>query len=71
MKIYIFELICIVFNILVGFYQLKFNYKVFGIINFIVAAILIVLTTIMAIQDINAYFYNKEIRKKYENKENK
>ena len=71
MRIYIIELICIVLNILGGFYQLKLNHKVFGTINLVLAAILIVLTTILAIQDIKTYFYNKEIRKRYENKENK
>lgn len=65
MKIYIFELIAIVLNILGGFYQLKLNHKVTGILNLGLAAILIVLTVIMAVQDIKAYFYNKEIRKKY------
>ena len=69
MIIYIYELICIMFNVLVGFYNLKSNHKVTGIINLVLAAILIILTAIMIVQDINAYFYNKEIRKKYENKE--
>lgn len=57
------------FNILGGFHQLKLNNKVFAIINFVLVGILIILTVIMAVQDINAYFYNKEVRKKYENKE--
>ncbi len=70
MIVYIFESVCIVFNILVGFYNLKSNHKV-GTINLVLAAILIILTVIMAVQDIKAYFYNKEIRKKYENKEKK
>lgn len=70
MMIYIYELFCIVFNVLVGFYNLKSNHKI-GIINLVLAAILIILTAIMIVQDIKAYFYNKEIRKKYENKENK
>lgn len=69
MKVYIIELVCIVFNILGGFHQLKLNNKVLAIISFVLAAILIVLTVIMAVQDIKAYFYNKEIRKRYENKE--
>ena len=63
--VYIIELICIVFNILSGFYNLKSNYKIVGIINLVIAAILIILTVIMAVQDINTYFYNKEIEKKY------
>lgn len=70
MTVYIIELICIVFNILSGFYNLKSNHKVIAIINFVLAAILIILTVILTVQDISAYFYNKEIRKKYENKEN-
>lgn len=69
MTVYIIELVCIVFNILVGFYQLKLNHKATGTINLILAAILIILTAILAVQDIRAYFYNKEIRKRYENKE--
>lgn len=69
MKVYIIELVCIMFNILSGFYNLKSNYKVLGIINLVLAAILIVLTVILAVQDIKAYFYNKEIRKKYEGAE--
>lgn len=64
--VYIIELICIVFNILSGFYQLKLNHKVLGIINFVFAAIIIVLTVILAVQDISTYFYNKEVRKRYE-----
>ena len=71
MIVYIIELICIVFNILGGFHQLKLNNKVLATISFIIVAILIILTVILAVQDIKAYFYNKEIRKKYENKENK
>ena len=69
MIVYIIELVCIVFNILGGFHQLKLNNKVLAIISFVLAAILIILTVILAVQDIKAYFYNKEIRKKYENKE--
>lgn len=69
MIVYIIELFCIVFNILGGFHQLKLNNKVFAIINFVLAGILIILTVIMAVQDINTYFYNKEVRKKYENEE--
>lgn len=69
--IYIFELISIVFNTLVGFYNLKSNHKVTGIINLVLAAILIILTAITIVHDIKVYFYNKEIRKKYENKEQK
>ena len=71
MIVYIFELFCIVINILAGFIQLKLNHKVVGIFNLVMATILIVLTAIMAVQDIKIYFYNKEIRKKYENKEKK
>lgn len=71
MTVYIIELICIVLNILGGFHQLKLNNKVIAIINFVLAAILTILTVILAVQDIKAYFYNKEIRKKYENKEQK
>ena len=71
MIVYIIELFCIVFNILGGFHQLKLNNKVLATISFIIVAILIILTVILAVQDIKAYFYNKEIRKKYENKENK
>jgi hypothetical protein len=71
MIVYIIELVCIVFNILGGFHQLKLNNKVLGIISFVLSAILIVFTAILAIQDISAYFYNKEVRKRYENKENK
>ena len=70
MMVYIIELICIVFNILSGFYQLKLNHKVTAIINFVLAGILIVLTVILAIQDIRTYFYNKEVRKRYERKNN-
>lgn len=66
MIVYIIELICIVFNILSGFIQFKLNHKVTGIINFVLAAILIILTAILAVQDIKAYFYNKEIEKRYE-----
>lgn len=68
--IYNFELVCIVVNVMSGFYQFKINHKVLGIINFVLAAILIVLTVIMAVQDIKAYFYNKEIRKKYKGENN-
>jgi arginine exporter protein ArgO len=66
MIVYNFELLCIVINILGGFNSLKHNHKVLAIINFVLAAILIILTVILAVQDIKAYFYNKEIRKKYE-----
>ena len=69
MIVYIIELVCIVFNILVGFYNLKSNHKVTGIINLVLAAIIIILTVILAVQDIKAYFYNKEIRKRYEGAE--
>lgn len=65
MIVYIIELVCIVFNTLGGFKQLKLNNKVIAIINFVLAGILIILTAILAIQDINAYFYNKKIEKKY------
>ena len=70
MIIYIFELFSIVFNILVGFMYLKFNHKVIGILNLVLAAILIILTVIMAVQDIKAYFYNKKIEKKYKGENN-
>jgi len=70
MIVYIIELVCIVFNILVGFYNLKSNHKVTGIINLVLAAILIILTVILAIQDIKAYFYNKRVRKRYEGENN-
>ena len=65
MIVYIIELVCIVLNILGGFKQLKLNNKVIAIVNFVLAGILIILTAILAVQDINAYFYNKEIEKKY------
>ena len=65
MTVYIIELICIIFNILGGFHQLKLNNKVLAIISFVIAGILIVLTTILAVQDISAYFYNKKIEKRY------
>lgn len=65
MVVYIIELVCIVFNILGGFHQLKLNNKVLAIISFVLAAILIILTAILAVQDISAYFYNKKIEKKY------
>lgn len=65
MMIYIFELFCIVVNILFGFIHLKFNHKVTGILNLVLAAILIILTVIMAVQDIKVYFYNKKIEKKH------
>ena len=55
------------FNILGGFHQLKLNNKVIAIINFVIAAILIILTVIMAVQDINAYFYNKEQKECFKN----
>ena len=64
--VYIIELTIVTINILIGFYNLKLNHKAIAIINFVLAAILTVLTAILAIQDINAYFYNKEIRKKYD-----
>ena len=64
-RIYIFELTIIIINILSGFHYLKLNNKVIAIINFVIAGVLIVLTVILAVQDISAYFYNKEIRKKY------
>ena len=70
MKVYIIELVCIVFNILGGFHQLKLNNKVLAIISFVLAAILIVLTVILAVQDISAYFYNKKIEKKYKEQTN-
>lgn len=70
MMVYIFELFCITFNIVAGFNSLKSNHKVVGIINFSLATILIILTVIMIVQDIRTYFYNKEIRKKYEGKNN-
>lgn len=70
MIIYIHELTIIIINILSGFHQLKLNRKVVAIINFVLAAILIVLTVIMAVQDIKTYFYNKEIRKKYKGENN-
>ena len=71
MIVYIIELFCITFDIVAGFNSLKSNHKVVAIINFSLAAILIILTVIMIVQDIRTYFYNKEIRKKYENKEQK
>ena len=64
-RVYSFELTIIIINILSGFHYLKLNNKVIAIINFVIAAILIILTAILAVQDINAYFYNKEIEKKY------
>ena len=70
MVVYIIELVCIVFNILGGFHQLKLNNKVLAIISFVLAAILIILTAILAVQDISAYFYNKKIEKKYEGNDN-
>ena len=70
-RVYIIELTIIIINILSGFHYLKLNHKVIAIINFTIAAILTILTVILAVQDIKAYFYNKEIRKKYENKEQK
>ncbi len=69
MRIYIYESIIAIFNILCGIYQLRLNHKVAGIINLVLASIIIVLCIIMAIQDIKAYFYNKEIRKRYEGAE--
>lgn len=53
------------FNILGGFHQLKLNNKVLAIISFVLAAILIILTAILAVRDISAYFYNKKIEKKH------
>ena len=70
MIVYIIELICIVSNILGGFHQLKLNNNVIAIINFVLAAILTILTVILAVQDISAYFYNKKIRKRYEEENN-
>ena len=70
MIVYIIELVCITFNILGGFHQLKLNNKVIAIINFVLAAILIILTAILAVQDISAYFYNKKIEKKYKGANN-
>lgn len=70
MIVYIIELVCIVFNILGGFHQLKLNNKVLAIISFVLAAILIILTAILAVQDISAYFYNRKIEKKYEGNDN-
>lgn len=70
MIVYIIELVCITFNILGGFHQLKLNNKVLAIISFVLAAILIILTAILAVQDISAYFYNKKIEKKYEGNDN-
>jgi hypothetical protein len=69
MVVYIIELFCIVFNILGGFHQLKLGNKVLATISFVIAAILIILTVILAVQDIKAYFYNKEVRKRYEGAE--
>ena len=70
MIIYIFELFYIVLNISAGFMFLRFNYKVAGILNLVLAAILIILTVIMVVQDIKAYFYNKKIEKKYKGENN-
>ncbi len=66
MRIYIYESIIAILNIICGIYQFRANHKVAGIINLGLAGIIIVLTVIMAVQDIKAYFYNKEIRKRYE-----
>ena len=52
-------------NILVGFMYLKFNRKVIGMVNLVLAAILVILTVMMAVRDIKAYFYNKKIEKKH------
>ena len=65
MIVYIIELVCIVFNILGGFHQLKLNNKVLAIISFVLAAILIILTAILTVRDISAYFCNKKIEKKH------
>ena len=70
MRFYIYELIIATFNIICGVYQLKFNHKILGALNLGIASVTIVLCIIMAVQDINAYFYNKEIEKKYSEKEN-
>lgn len=65
MIIYIFELFYIALYISAGFMFLRFNYKVAGILNLVLAAIFIILIVIMAVQDIKAYFYNKKIEKKH------
>ena len=69
MRIYIYELIIAILNIICGIYQFRLNRKILGAFNLGLAGIIIVLIVIMAVQDIKAYFYNKEIRKRYENKE--
>ena len=70
MMVYSIELTIIIINILSGFHYLRLNHKVTAIINFVIAAILTILTVILAIQDISAYFYNKKIEKKYKEENN-
>ena len=70
MRIYIYELIIVIFNIIYGIHNFRLNHKILGAFNLVLAGVIIVLCIIMGVQDIKAYFYNKEIRKKYENKEN-
>ena len=70
MRIYIYESIIAILNIMCGIYQLRINHKVAGIINLVLAGIIIILCIVMAIQDIKAYFYNKEIEKRYKEQTN-
>jgi len=66
MWVYVLEFLCIFINSLAAYVNLRANNIVIGIINLILAIGISILTVIIAVSDIKAYFYNKEIRKKYD-----
>jgi len=66
MWLYVLEFLCIFINSLAAYVNLRSNNIVIGIINLILAIGISILTVIIAVSDIKAYFYNREIRKKYE-----
>ena len=66
MWVYVVEFLCIFINSLAAYVNLKTNHIAIGIINLIIAFAISILTVIIAISDIKAYFHNKEIRKKYD-----
>ena len=66
MWVYVVEFLCIFMNSLAAYVNVKTNHIALGIINLIIVICISILTVIIAVSDIKAYFYNKEIRKKYD-----
>lgn len=66
MWVYVVEFLGIFINSLSAYVNFRTNNIAIGIINLIIVIFLSILTVIVAISDIKAYFHNKEIRKKYD-----